>query len=600
VSAITPPDASLQRSSVSPGRVLVRHFVTRFIENDLVSPDADRHEVMAVVGAALIALSLFVTCLLSVKYLFDPFPSPARTALAAIGDRALYVGWSMTLMALLAVVTWDALDLDDRDAANLGPLPIPHRTILGAKLTAVLVFVAAGTAALNIVPTVLHPMLMAGRLRIGVSGLVTLTLAHAATTGAAAVIGFCSVLALKEACRLVLGQTMFKRLSGWLQATAAASVAGAILFLPAASTGIARASLAAEPALPPVCFVALFESLSSDVVIGAPRSELPPSVSTREDEAATIYASGRRHFRRLGAVALLGLAAVSAVSLIGYGWNHRRLAIAGSVPRRRASPIGALVSSTARRLIVRHAVSEAAFWFSLRCLWRSVPHRLSMATAVGLGFAAATAGLYDTALSRYPQIDAVPAGVMALQNVLLLAALLGFRHATRIPVEQSATWTFQMAWSGNELRWTAGVRRAATAFVCLPAILVTMPIHVMVLGPSLAVAHSSAGLLIGLIVIEVIIRRHEGPPFASAPAPGENSAAWGPIAVVVLILAAYGLALVARVALASASGTATFLLVLLASWLGVRMIARRHTRSYPFEFGRAAHGEGRFDLGQTS
>jgi hypothetical protein len=579
---------------------LVRHFVTRFIENDFVSPDADRHEVMAVVGAALIALSLFVTCLLSVKYLFDPFPSPARTALAAMGDRALYVGWSMTLMALLAVVTWDALDLDDRDAANLGPLPIPHRTILGTKLTAVLVFATAGAVALNVVPTVLHPMLMAGRLRIGFSGLVTVTLAHAATTGAAAMLGFCSVLALKEACRLVLGQTLFKRLSGGLQATAAASVAGVILLLPAAATSIARASLSAESALPPVYFVGLFEWLSGDAVIGSPHPELPPSVLSMEEEAASNYNSGRRHFRRLGAVALLGLAAVSAVSLIGYGWNHRRLAIAGSVPRRRASPVGALVSSTARRLIVRHPVSEAAFWFSLRCLGRSVPHRLSMATAAGLGFAAATAGLHDTALSRYPQIDAVPAGLMALQTVLLVAALLGFRHATHIPVELNATWVFQLTWSGNERRWTAGVRSAAVAAVCLPAILITMPIHVTVLGLSLTVAHSSAAVLIGLIVVEVIIHRHEGPPFASAPTPGENSASWDPIVVVGLILAAYALAFVERAALASAWGTVTFLLVLLASWLGVRMIARRHTRSYPFEFGRAAHGEGRFDLGQTS
>ena len=42
-------------------RLLTQHFVRRFLENDLVSPDADRHEVLSLVGAGLLSSTMFIT-----------------------------------------------------------------------------------------------------------------------------------------------------------------------------------------------------------------------------------------------------------------------------------------------------------------------------------------------------------------------------------------------------------------------------------------------------------------------------------------------------------------------------------------------------------
>ena len=43
---------------------------------------------------------------------------------------------SMLVMALIAAVQWDALALDERDTAILGPLPVAPRDIGRAKLSA--------------------------------------------------------------------------------------------------------------------------------------------------------------------------------------------------------------------------------------------------------------------------------------------------------------------------------------------------------------------------------------------------------------------------------------------------------------------------------
>ena len=43
-----------------PDALLVRHFLRRFLENDLVSPDADRHEVLAVTVGCSVMLGFFL------------------------------------------------------------------------------------------------------------------------------------------------------------------------------------------------------------------------------------------------------------------------------------------------------------------------------------------------------------------------------------------------------------------------------------------------------------------------------------------------------------------------------------------------------------
>ena len=93
-------------------QLLTRHFLQRFLENDLVSPDSDRHDVLALVFSILLASTLFITVALSLKFMFMPLQSPGRTAMLAADDRMFFLTCSMIVMALVAVASWDALSLD--------------------------------------------------------------------------------------------------------------------------------------------------------------------------------------------------------------------------------------------------------------------------------------------------------------------------------------------------------------------------------------------------------------------------------------------------------------------------------------------------------
>src|SRR3712207_5883393 len=104
-------------------------------------------QVLAQVWATLLTGGLFVSIFLSLPYLNSPFPLPSRTAANVVRVQFLYASWSMTVMALLAVAVWDGLALDSRDTEILGPLPIPRRVVVAAKIGALVVFAAGFIAA---------------------------------------------------------------------------------------------------------------------------------------------------------------------------------------------------------------------------------------------------------------------------------------------------------------------------------------------------------------------------------------------------------------------------------------------------------------------
>jgi hypothetical protein len=62
--------------------------------------------------------------------------------LASLGEKEFFICFSMTVMGLVTVIEWEMLFPDRRDYANLTPLPIRLRTMFGAKIAALLAFLA--------------------------------------------------------------------------------------------------------------------------------------------------------------------------------------------------------------------------------------------------------------------------------------------------------------------------------------------------------------------------------------------------------------------------------------------------------------------------
>jgi hypothetical protein len=114
-------------------RLLTRLFVRRLLDNDVISPHADRHDSLGVLYAVIVSLAVFVTFFVSTPYLAAYIQLPGQTALSALPDRFLFIAASLAVSALAALLVWDALGLEPRDAAILGPLPIAPWAITRAE-----------------------------------------------------------------------------------------------------------------------------------------------------------------------------------------------------------------------------------------------------------------------------------------------------------------------------------------------------------------------------------------------------------------------------------------------------------------------------------
>ena len=577
-------------------RLLTRHFFRRLLDNDLISPHADRHESLAVQFAVLLSVAVFVTFFVSKAYLAAFIQLPGPTALSALSDRFLFISSSMAISALAALMVWDALALEPRDAAILGPLPIPAPTITRAKLAAALVFGTLFTIALNAVPSVLYPAFLTLNLH-GVSGtgILRLIAGHATSVVLAGLFGFFGILALHGVLRLALGERGFRRISSTVQsALVMGSVTALILTLTVGGAAVqgwlAGVVLPRWPAVPVLWYLGVNETVAGAVVVDAP-VVMPPRVVLveplrRQDE------EGRARYRaldeRLAALARTGwlsLPIVVVLAIACFLWNNRRLPEKSGAPPAPSSTRAA-VRTLAARLTRANPEAQAGLFFTLQTLTRSGPHRLIVALSVAAAVTLPLIALVGADALRPVAIPSIPLGFFGIEILVLSSLIAGFRYAVTVPAELASNWTIRMAWLGDERGYLAGVKRAALlALVTLP-LLVLLPLHLAVLGLATALVHSLYGFLFAVAALDGVFLGYRKLPFACSYLPLENVKLLWSAGAASVLLVTYGFARVERFALQSPAHTVVLGAALIGLVVALRLVdgaERRERLSVNFD-----------------
>jgi len=577
-------------------QLLTRHFLERFLENDLVSPDADRHAAIAMVSGGFLTLGLFVSVLISVQFLFMPFQSPGRTADLALYHRFFFIAISTIVMALVAVATWDALSIDPRDTAILGPLPIPRAVIVRAKLRAVAIVAVGASLAISALSSVLHPVLTVANLPIGLLTPPALILAHLAVTLGAGLFAFASIVALRELLRAVLG-ARFSRISAHLQAVLIVLIVTSLLLLPATLVRATRADGYAARMLPPLWFLGLQEAVAGPLITELPVRELPPRFKRAEDAAAAHYRTNVARLKPLAGYAVVASIASLLLAIGSYYWNSRELPLPLVGSRASKFRTRRFLSRAATFALVRRPVSQAGFFLTLHCLFRSAPHRVVMSgcSAVALAIAILLLASISRSVARHPSV--VPASAFLTQTIVLMIMLGGFRHVMRVPADIGGNKLFRLAWVGNGEAFLAGVRRAALVGVVLPVVILLLPTNLYLLGGTKALMHSVSGLLLAAAFLSVLTGRSTNLPFVASFGPTPDLNTLGPA---VLIGGFFGISIFSGIehyALSDLSTAAMFWGALLAVAVVPRLAADRGPwLDLPTAFDVPA-GTTRLDLG---
>jgi hypothetical protein len=564
-------------------RLLIRHFLWRFLEHDLISPAADRHVVLSALGGAVVGVSLFVAVLIATPYQFFPLMPAGIVSLHWLDDRFLFTSASMLVMALAAVAQWDALALDARDTAVFGVLPIPPVVVVRTKFVAVALLAIGVAVAWNLPPTLLRFVAIPLRLGVSPMGALALTLTHGVVTLAAGAFGFLAVLGLREVMSAVVGQARFTRISAAVQAALVVALVTALLLLPGAHTNVAGKWLARDglmtKILPPLWFVGLHETLAGSVVDALPRTRPERYLMVSERNATDLYRSLWPLYHELAWMAIAALAFVCVLTTAACMWNSRRLPVSMV---RRAHEDGA--AGRAWKWIVAHLVGrtplrQAGFLFTLQTLSRQVAHRVALASSLAVGLALIVITARGRVLVARSDVASVSLAVLAGQSLLLACVLIGFRHAIRIPAELRGSSTFSLAWAGNLPPYMSGVKRAGWIALVLPTLGGLFIWHATVLGAPIAALHFGVGLVVSAFLMETLFVCYRLVPFASGYMPGGELGARGIASAAALLCGAFALAFVERFALTSTAGYLTLIAVIVGLWGGVMAVDRASPQS---------------------
>jgi hypothetical protein len=336
-----------------------------------------------------------------------------------------------------------------------------------------------------------------------------------------------------------------------------------LLLLPRLAYSVGRtmtpSRAVAAYSIPPLWFVGLYDTIGGRLIEQLPHSELPPWSARLEQNAARMYAERRAVLPRLALLAM-GIVPLTVAMALGlYVWNTRRLPVPGAKRRHDRSRWSRGIAWIGERTLARRPAVQAGFFFTLQTLSRSVPHRVSLATSVAIGLAAAAVGLGGAAMAIRGAPHDIPLTFFAAQTIIVLVAIGAFRNSVRVPAELRANWVFHMAWSGDERPYVAGVKRASLVAVAVPMLLALFPLHSAVVGVRVACAHLGYGVLLAIVVSEVSFLGMRKLPFASSFVPSGTLASSGAVYALIFGFIVFGLAWIERLVLRIPYGTLVML-----------------------------------------
>jgi hypothetical protein len=483
---------------------LTRHFFKRFLNLEFVSEESDAHLDVAQVLAVLVFPGAYFAIERFWVYDFTYWhftPNSYRTL--TLTDQCLYVFFSMIVIGMVAVLEWDRLFPDERDYANLMPLPLRIKTIFYAKATALAKFIGLFILAVAGAPVVLYPLMSSRGLRPapGLGHVIWMIIVHGIAVFSGCLFMILLFVALQGVLINLLGYRQFKRISLYVQGLSTVGLVCLLVVSPLIPKLLPDWEKAHSPllyALPPMWFLGLYRTL-----LGTDN---------------TIFLSLARI-----SVAAFALAAVLAVGT--YLACYRRFSqrafesAEGGAPSRLG--IGTRLAWLLDRLWLREGPERGTFYFVLKTLARSARQRLYFVGYVAVGLAIvllASLVMMANAAHGYAWTSITRSGetLLALPMVISFFALLGMAASFGFPAELGANWIFRITEQDSGRKCMAGVRKAMIVVAVVPLFASGFVVYSEFWGPAAALKAIVVGVVVSLILVEPLSYSQRKIPFTCA------------------------------------------------------------------------------------
>jgi hypothetical protein len=465
--------------------------------------------------------------------------------------RLFFITLTMTAIGIVALMIWDGIFPDRRDARILTPLPVPGSVLIGARLLALGALCGIFLVGVNAVPTVFYAPFIA-RLG-GAANQVQGILAFIVANGLAGVFVFTALISLQGLALNLGGKKATDRMSLLLQVCFVMALLQMIFFMPRVGAFLpADLNSGWLRALPSVWFLGLYDVIGGRPAPGAPL---------------------------LAGVALLATCATVGGAILLFVSTHARLT------RRALESRGTETRSRSVRVaaafviggITRHPVARGVLEFTLLSLARSRSHRLLMALYLGIAMALVASAIVPVAIRDGLAGFATP-GIELVSAPLVIGffALVGMRVAIAIPIEPKANWLFRLREPSDRVAAMNGVRTAMLLVGVLPTSFIALTTAGTLWGAWPAFVHTTVCALMGCLLVEILMMGLDKLPFTCTYFPGTSKVGtlW-PLYLTGFVTYSYTVA-AWEVEFFAHQRAVTIFIVVVASAIAILTVRRRH------------------------
>ncbi|HEX4022296.1 MAG TPA: hypothetical protein VHX63_14220 [Acidobacteriaceae bacterium] len=409
--------AQQEKPEQSQFQLLVRLFLERFFNNDMVAADDEGMTRLLQIACAT-GLPGFIVAL----YLWAPYHdlfSRARPYWAQVSDHYFFVVYSFVAMGIITVFEWDMFFPDLLDVFVLSSLPIRNRRLFLARIAAVCIFIVGFLFNSNflaplVLPAAIDPPNL-GRFLAG----------HILAVAMSGIFAASLVLALQGVLLSVFGERFFRKVSLFLQGIFITVLLMLLFLLPLQSLAM-QTLLHPRNALvlyfPPFWFLGIYQRLMEG-----------PS-------ALPIYTK----LAQTGCWATLLTIAVAFLAYPFAYWRRTRQLMEGAGARDVRSWVAGPTNRILHTTVLRIPVRRAIYHFISQTLLRVQRYRIYLVLYAGVGLSLVTAAILRISVwHEHISVVLSPDGLRAAIPMVAFLAIAGLRTAFVSPGDQRGNWVFR-------------------------------------------------------------------------------------------------------------------------------------------------------------
>ncbi|MCP4157749.1 MAG: hypothetical protein GY757_59115 [bacterium] len=466
-----------KKDEVAQVAILLKHFLTRYINNDTLKFEDQRTEAV-IFGLSFLAIwGLYI---------------------ASQGEKLLFIVIMMSVTGIFSILSWDNLFLDKKDFDNLSLLPIKARTLYMAKFSSMLVVVGSISIAFSILSTLSFT-------HTNCPPVCEITPFHYWVTLVwanflANMFVFFLIAAIRGLLMLLLRGDVHKRVSGLLQVVLLMGFVSVLVWFPKlaeADPGFQTKFTTLHHCFPPLWFNGLHEYLTFNDL--------------------GIYSL---HYM----FATVTLTVLFLFYLVSLPLSFRQHLKPGTGNKRGYGylRLPAFARKGFNAIFLRNPVQEAIFYFYIRTLRRNRKQKIHLALYMALPVSYVVTHM----VIFYNKIGAanfriIDAGIAGFPFVLYFLLILGLRTLVEQPVKQEANWIFRLTEAGKASHYIKGLKKAMFFHSILPLCFSLFFFYLYFWGLEIAFFHSLYGLFTVLVMMEIFFLDYRKIPFTGQGNPAK-------------------------------------------------------------------------------